>query len=101
MQTAKKAKPQATPAKRLTLSVIIPCYNEADTIEPMLERVEEIGLADQIIIVDDGSTDGTRDTLREIEAQEHPNVRVIYHDHNQGKGAALVTGFSHASCDIF
>jgi glycosyltransferase involved in cell wall biosynthesis len=101
MQTAKKVRHQAAQAKRLTLSVIIPCYNEADTIEPMLERVEEIGLADEIIIVDDGSTDGTRDILREIEAQAHPNVRVFYHDHNQGKGAALVTGFSHAACEIF
>ncbi len=101
MQTAKKFKPHAAPAKRLTLSVIIPCYNEADTIEPILERVEEIGLADEIVIVDDGSTDGTRDILREIEAQAHPNVRVLYHEHNQGKGAALVTGFSHASCEVF
>ena len=101
MQTVKKTKPQAADAKRLTLSVIIPCYNEVDTIEPMLERVEEIGLADEIVIVDDGSKDGTRDLLREIEAQAHANVRIIYHDHNQGKGAALVTGFSHASGDIF
>lgn len=101
MQTAKKIKPQATEAKRLTLSVIIPCYNEVDTIEPMLERVEEVGLADEIVIVDDGSTDGTRDLLREIEAQAHLNVRVIYHERNQGKGAALVTGFSHASSEIF
>ena len=101
MQTAKKVRPQAASAKRLTLSVIIPCYNEADTIEPMLERVEEIGLADEIVIVDDGSTDGTRDILREIEAQAHPNVHIFYHERNQGKGAALVTGFSHAACDIF
>jgi len=101
MQTMKKTKPQTADAKRLTLSVIIPCYNEVDTIEPMLERVEEIGLADEIVIVDDGSKDGTRDLLREIEAQGHANVRIIYHDQNQGKGAALVTGFSHASGDIF
>src|SRR5262249_41234409 len=101
MQTAKKAKPQAANARRLTLSVIIPCYNEVDTIEPMLERVEEVGLADEIVIVDDGSTDGTRAILRQIEAQAHPNVRIVYHERNQGKGAALVTGFSHASSDIF
>src|SRR5262249_36138857 len=101
MQTAKKAKPGSVSARRLTLSVIIPCYNEADTIEPVLERVEEVGLADEIVIVDDGSTDGTRDILREIEAQAHPHVRIVYHERNQGKGAALVTGFSHASSDIF
>jgi glycosyltransferase involved in cell wall biosynthesis len=101
MQTAKKAKTQTAEAKPLTLSVIIPCYNEVDTIEPVLDRVEEVGLANEIVIVDDGSKDGTRDILREIEAQARPNVRVIYHEHNQGKGAALVTGFSHASGDIF
>jgi glycosyltransferase involved in cell wall biosynthesis len=54
-------KTQLTQEKQLTLSVIIPCYNEVNTIEPVLERVEEGGLAHEIIIVDDGSTDGTRD----------------------------------------
>ena len=101
MQTANKVKAQPTEQKPLTLSVIIPCYNEVSTIEPVLDRVEQVGLASEILIVDDGSTDGTRDVLREIEAQARPNVRIIYHEHNQGKGAALVTGFSHASSDIF
>ena len=101
MQTTTKPKKRAVEQKRLTLSVIIPCYNEVDTLEPVLDRVEEVGLADEILIVDDGSTDGTRDLLREIEAQQRPNVRIVYHEQNQGKGAALVTGFSHASCDIF
>jgi glycosyltransferase involved in cell wall biosynthesis len=101
MQTARKAKPHPTELQPLTLSVIIPCYNEVETIEPVLERVEAVGLASEIIIVDDGSTDGTRDILREIEAQARPGVRVFYHERNQGKGAALVTGFSHASGDIF
>ena len=85
----------------LTLTVIIPCYNEAETIEPVLERVEAVGLANEIIIVDDGSTDGTRDILERIEAANHPKVRILYHTHNQGKGAALVTGFRAASSDIF
>ncbi len=100
MQTATHLKTRAPQQKRLTLTVIIPCYNEVSTIEPVLERVEEVGLADEILIVDDGSTDGTRDLLREIEAQPHVNLRIIYHEQNQGKGAALVTGFSHASGDI-
>ncbi|MFN8450634.1 MAG: glycosyltransferase family 2 protein [Anaerolineae bacterium] len=100
METAKRAKAQRIEQQPLTLSVIIPCYNEVETIEPVLERVEEVGLATEIVIVDDGSTDGTRDVLREIEAQGHAHVRVIYHDQNKGKGAALVTGFSHASGDI-
>lgn len=101
MHTSTRMKTQLTEEKQLTLSVIIPCYNEVNTIEPVLERVEEGGLAHEIIIVDDGSTDGTRDVLREIEAQGLAHIRIIYHEKNQGKGAALVTGFSHASGDIF
>ena len=101
MQTAKKTSVYAGEQRRLTLSVIIPCYNEITTIEPVLNRVDEVGLAQEIVIVDDGSTDGTRDLLREIEAQARPNVRIIYHEQNMGKGAALVTGFSHASGDVF
>jgi glycosyltransferase involved in cell wall biosynthesis len=100
-QVARRPKSHAGEQKPLTLSVIIPCYNEVEFIEAVLERVIDVGLAHEIIIVDDGSTDGTRDTLREIEAQALPKVRVIYHEKNQGKGAALVTGFSYASSDVF
>jgi glycosyltransferase involved in cell wall biosynthesis len=85
----------------LTLTVIIPCYNEATTIEEVLDRVRRVGLADEILIVDDGSTDGTREILAQIEAQEYPEVRVLYHPQNRGKGAALVTGFQAATSDIF
>ncbi len=85
----------------LTLSVIIPCYNEVTTLEPVLERVEAVGLADEIVIVDDGSTDGTRDLLKKLEGEDHPHVRILYHDHNQGKGAALITGFREATGDIY
>lgn len=86
---------------QLTLTVIIPCYNEATTIEEVLERVRAVGLADEILIVDDGSTDGTREILSQIEAQQLPEVRVLYHEQNRGKGAALVTGFRAATSDIF
>ncbi len=86
---------------QLTLTVIIPCYNEATTIEEVLDRVRAVGLADEILIVDDGSTDGTREILSQIEAQEFPEVRVLYHEQNRGKGAALVTGFRAATSDIF
>lgn len=92
--------PELDNHKGLTLTVLIPCYNELSTIEPVLERVENVGLADEIIIIDDGSTDGTRDILKRIEAEQRPNVRVIYHAENQGKGAALVTGFKAATSDI-
>jgi glycosyltransferase involved in cell wall biosynthesis len=95
-----KPKTAQSQDKRLTLTVIIPCYNEVTTIEPVLERVEAVGLADEIIIVDDGSTDGSRDILRQIEAQNHPHLRILFHEHNQGKGAALVTGFRAATSDV-
>lgn len=86
--------------KNLTLTVVIPCYNEVGSIEPVLRRVMAVGLADEIIIVDDGSTDGTHEVLAKLEAEALPGVRIIYHDHNQGKGAALVTGFRQAASDI-
>lgn len=89
-----------TDGRRYTVSVIMPCYNEVNTLADVLERVEAVGIASEIIIVDDGSVDGTRDVLADIEAQNRPGVRVFYHDVNQGKGAALVTGFKHATCDI-
>lgn len=92
---------QMTHHSHLTLSVIIPCFNEVLSIEEVLNRVEAVGIANEIVIVDDGSTDGTRDVLKQIEAQQRPHVRIIYHDRNQGKGAAVVTGFAAASSDVF
>ncbi len=86
--------------EHLTLTVVIPCFNEVHSIEPVLERVELVGLADEIIIVDDGSTDGTREILKRIEAEQHPHLRILYHEHNQGKGAAVITGFAAASSQV-
>lgn len=86
--------------ENLTLSVIIPCYNEVSTIEEVIARVADVGLAHEIIIVDDGSQDGSRDVLQRIEAEQRPQLRFLYHTHNQGKGAALVTGFHAATGDI-
>lgn len=96
------AQPAAARASRrhLTLSVVIPCYNEVSTIAEVLQRVEDVGLADEIIIVDDGSVDGTRAVLAAIEAEARPHVRILYHERNQGKGAALVTGFAAATCEV-
>ena len=77
------------PEKRLTLAVIIPCYNERSSIEQALQRVLDVGLADEIIVVDDGSTDGTRDILARIADAGHPGLQVLLMERNQGKGAAL------------
>ena len=101
MYTLHEPQTSRTVNPNLTLSVIMPCFNEVDTIEEVLGRVEAVGIADEIIIVDDGSTDGSRDVLAQIEAQHRPHVRIIYHDHNQGKGAAIVTGFAAATSDVF
>jgi glycosyltransferase involved in cell wall biosynthesis len=84
----------------LKLSVIIPCFNEIATIETIVKAVEAVNRASEIIIVDDGSTDGTRDILKDKLASD-PLVRIVYHDHNQGKGAAVRTGFAAATGDIF
>ncbi|MCK4645929.1 MAG: glycosyltransferase family 2 protein [Candidatus Aminicenantes bacterium] len=83
----------------MKLSVIIPVYNEKNTIEEIIHRVlnVEIGLEKEIIVVDDCSQDGTREIL---EGLNHPNTKVYFHSKNQGKGAALQTGFSKAEGDI-
>jgi glycosyltransferase involved in cell wall biosynthesis len=101
MQAYPHVRDEAVSRRRLTLSVVIPCFNEVNTIRAVLDRVEAVGLADEIIIVDDGSTDGTRDVLADIEAEGRPQVRILYSDQNQGKGAALVAGFAAATCDVF
>lgn len=88
-------------APKPSLSVIIPCYNEVHTVKQVLQDVLKVDVVDEIIVVDDGSTDGTIDVLKEIEDEQHDNVKVVYHSHNQGKGAALVTGFQHATCEVF
>ncbi len=81
------------------MSVIIPCYNEKGTIEEIVRRVRTVGLAHEIIIVDDGSTDGTRDLLNQIESGD--DLKIVLHSHNQGKGAAVRTGFKNATGDVF
>jgi glycosyltransferase involved in cell wall biosynthesis len=83
----------------MRLSVIIPCHNENRTIESIVNAVKASPYRDkEIIIVDDFSTDGCRETLKnKIESED---VRVIYHERNQGKGAALRTGLLHATGDI-
>lgn len=86
--------PADTPPVPL-LSVVIPAYNEAATIDALLASVLAVPVEKEVIVVDDHSTDGTRERLREI-AAANERVRVLFHDTNCGKGAALRTGFSHA-----
>ena len=79
------------------ISILIPVYNEAGTLETILEKVENAdfcGLEKEIILIDDYSTDGTRDIYQKLP------YKVFYHDYNQGKGAALRTGFKNATGDI-
>jgi glycosyltransferase involved in cell wall biosynthesis len=83
-----------------SLSVVIPCYNEVATISHILRRVAEIPVVHEMIVVDDCSTDGTREALREILAQwprANPPLHVLYQPVNKGKGAALRAGFRKAS----
>ena len=104
--------PVATIRTTTLLSVAIPCYNEKDTIREILARLDSLGdslampekegvkrVELEILLVDDGSTDGTREILKnEIEPQ-YPNVRVFFHETNQGKGAAIVTAIAQATGD--
>jgi glycosyltransferase involved in cell wall biosynthesis len=82
----------------MKISVIIPAFNEVKTIKEIVRRVKATNLVSEIVIIDDGSVDGTRQLLRSMEGE--PQLKVIYHERNQGKGAAVVTGFRNASGDV-
>ena len=98
----------------MKLSIIVPVYNEVDTIAEILRRVRAVDLKvsvgygseaglvveieREIVVVDDGSTDGTRELLRQL--QEPAETEILWHDENQGKGAAVLTGLQHATGDI-
>ena len=101
----------------MRLSIIMPVYNERTTLEAIVRRVQAVDLTvdlngvnavpagpvtleREIVIVDDGSTDGTRDILDQWRNDPPPDMQIIYHEQNQGKGAALRTGFQHATGDI-
>ncbi len=82
----------------MKLTVIIPVYNEVGNIEEILKRVKAAKKATEIIVVDDGSQDGTRDILKNLDGKE--KVRVVLHEKNQGKGAAVRTGMDAATGEI-
>jgi glycosyltransferase involved in cell wall biosynthesis len=82
----------------MNLTVIIPVYNEVGNIEEILKRVKAAKKASEIIVVDDGSQDGTRELLKKLDGKG--KVRVILHEKNQGKGAAVRTGLDAAHGDI-
>jgi len=81
----------------IKLSVIMPVYNEVENLSKILEKVQKVNIEKEIIIVDDGSSDGTRDILEKI---EQDNVKIYYHAKNMGKGYAVRTGLQHISGDI-
>jgi glycosyltransferase involved in cell wall biosynthesis len=84
----------------MRVSVVIPCYNEIATIEQIVRKVSAVDLDQEkeLIIVDDGSKDGTREYLAQLDGKD--GIKVIMHPTNRGKGATLRTGFSHATGDI-
>jgi glycosyltransferase involved in cell wall biosynthesis len=83
----------------MKISVVIPVYNEAATIAELISRVQGVDISKEVIVVDDGSTDGTRDVLARLE-KRYDNLRVFLQAKNRGKGAALRTGFELATGDF-
>ena len=82
----------------MKLSVLVPVYNEVGTIDEIIRRIRAVPLDKEIIVVDDGSTDGTRERLAEIDRLD--GVRIILHERNRGKGAALRTAITAAEGDV-
>lgn len=84
----------------MKLSVLMPVYNERATIRPIVERVLKVPHEKEVIVVDDGSVDGTREILAALEREFPEIITCIFHQRNQGKGAAIQTALEHASGEI-
>lgn len=84
----------------IKLSVIIPVYNEKNTIEALLDKVEKVLVDKEVVIVDDGSTDGTRELIQQ-RCRGRDRYTVILHDKNRGKGSAIRTAIAAATGDVF
>jgi glycosyltransferase involved in cell wall biosynthesis len=82
----------------MRISVIIPVYNEIDTIREILHRVQATGIPQEIVVVDDASFDGTRQVLEELDSTDE--IKVFFHEKNLGKGAAIRTGLNQATGDL-
>ena len=82
----------------MIVSVVIPVFNEIRTLEQVIKRVQAAPVEKEIILVDDYSNDGSRERVQSL--GEQPNVRAVLHDYNQGKGAALRSGFAAATGDV-
>ena len=91
------SRPPDPNAPKPSLSVVIPCYNEVNTVQDVVMRVLAEDIVDEVIVVDDGSTDGSREVLEALQAEGHNRLAVKFHERNQGKGAALATGFAHTT----
>ena len=83
----------------MKLSILIPVYNEVKTVEDVVAILQTLDIDEEIILVDDFSTDGTRDILKEKFENRSENIKVLYHEENKGKGAAIRTALAHATGD--
>jgi glycosyltransferase involved in cell wall biosynthesis len=83
----------------MKLSIVMPVYNEKDTLEEIFRRVQDTPYDKEIIAVDDASVDGSQGILARL-SQQYDNLRVFYHEQNQGKGAALRTGFAQVTGEV-
>jgi len=83
-------------AKKI-LSVVMPAYNEKATIRSIIDKVLKLDMVKELVIVDDGSTDGTKESLKDLKDER---VKVFYHETNRGKGASLRDGFRHVTGDV-